>query len=181
MALLEIRNVTRRFGDFKAVDDVSFDIESGEFFTLLGPSGCGKTTILRMIAGFGDPDEGIILLDGEPLTGTPPERRPVHTVFQSYALFPHMTVSGNIAFPLEMAGRSRGEIRRRVAQAVALVPLEEKGGNYPHELSDGHKASYPRARPHQPTAPAAARLRSAAAPGAVAHVDGNQGTLATAR
>ena len=139
MALLEIRNVTRRFDDFKAVDDVSFDIEAGEFFTLLGPSGCGKTTILRMIAGFGEPDEGVILLDGQPLTGIPPERRPVHTVFQSYALFPHMTVSGNIAFPLEMAGCARDEIRRRVREALALVHLEDKGGHYPHELSGGQK------------------------------------------
>ncbi|MFA5916277.1 MAG: ABC transporter ATP-binding protein [Sterolibacterium sp.] len=139
MALLEIRNVTRRFGDFKAVDDVSFGIEAGEFFTLLGPSGCGKTTILRMIAGFDDPDAGVMLLDGQPLTGIPPERRPVHTVFQSYALFPHMTVSGNIAFPLEMAGRSRDEISRRVAETLALVHLEDKGGSYPHELSGGQK------------------------------------------
>ena len=139
MALLEIRNVTRRFGDFKAVDDVSFSIETGEFFTLLGPSGCGKTTILRMIAGFDDPDAGVMLLDGQPLTGMPPERRPVHTVFQSYALFPHMTVSGNIAFPLEMAGRSRDEIARRVAETLALVHLEDKGGSYPHELSGGQK------------------------------------------
>ncbi|MBI5923395.1 MAG: ABC transporter ATP-binding protein [Betaproteobacteria bacterium] len=139
MALLEIRNVTRRFGDFKAVDAVSFSIEAGEFFTLLGPSGCGKTTILRMIAGFDDPDAGVMLLDGQPLTGIPPERRPVHTVFQSYALFPHMTVAGNIAFPLEMAGKSRDEIARRVAETLALVHLEDKGGSYPHELSGGQK------------------------------------------
>ena len=105
MALLEIRNVTRRFGDFVAVDDVSSRVEAGEFFTLLGPSGCGKTTLLRMIAGFDLPDEGSILLDGVDLTGTPPEKRPVHTVFQSYALFPHMTVAQNIAFPLKMAGK----------------------------------------------------------------------------
>ena len=139
MALLEIGNVTKHFGDFKAVDDVSFSIEAGEFFTLLGPSGCGKTTILRMIAGFDGPDAGVMLLDGRALTGIPPERRPVHTVFQSYALFPHMTVSGNIAFPLEMAGRSRDEIARRVADTLALVHLEDKGESFPHELSGGQK------------------------------------------
>jgi spermidine/putrescine transport system ATP-binding protein len=103
MALLEIRNVTRRYGDLVAVDDVSLAVEAGEFFTLLGPSGCGKTTLLRMIAGFEQPDAGCILLDGRDLADTPPERRPVHTVFQSYALFPHMTVAENVAFPLRMA------------------------------------------------------------------------------
>mgnify|MGYP003612376075 FL=1 len=125
MALLEIRNITRRFGSLEAVKDVTLDIEAGEFFTLLGPSGCGKTTILRMIAGFDAPDAGELYLDGQPLAGTPPEKRPVHTVFQSYALFPHLTVAGNIAFPLEMAGRSRDEIRRRTAETLALVHLED--------------------------------------------------------
>jgi spermidine/putrescine transport system ATP-binding protein len=139
MALLEIRNVTRRFGSLEAVKDVSISIEAGEFFTLLGPSGCGKTTILRMIAGFDEPDEGEILLDGKSLAGVPPEKRPLHTVFQSYALFPHMTVAGNIAFPLEMAGKSALEIRRRVAETLALVHLEDKADSFPHELSGGQK------------------------------------------
>ncbi|OHC68957.1 MAG: spermidine/putrescine ABC transporter ATP-binding protein [Rhodocyclales bacterium RIFCSPLOWO2_02_FULL_63_24] len=139
MALLEIRNVTRRFGSLEAVKDVSIAIEAGEFFTLLGPSGCGKTTILRMIAGFDVPDEGEILLDGKSLSGVPPEKRPLHTVFQSYALFPHMTVAGNIAFPLEMAGKSALEIRRRVDETLALVHLEDKAGSFPHELSGGQK------------------------------------------
>src|SRR5574341_1892405 len=112
MALLDIRNVTRRFGALTAVDDVSLAIETGEFFTLLGPSGCGKTTLLRMIAGFDLPDEGAILLDGHDLAGTPPEKRPVHTVFQSYALFPHMTVAQNVAFPLRMAGKDPDAIAR---------------------------------------------------------------------
>src|SRR5476651_762865 len=103
MALLEIRNITRRFGALTAVDNVSLAVEAGEFFTLLGPSGCGKTTLLRMIAGFDLPDAGQILLDVVDFAQTPPERRPVRTVFQSYALFPHMTVAGNIAFPLKMA------------------------------------------------------------------------------
>ncbi|HET7775185.1 MAG TPA: ABC transporter ATP-binding protein [Azospira sp.] len=139
MALLEIRHVTRRFGSLAAVQDVSLAIEAGEFFTLLGPSGCGKTTLLRMIAGFDAPDEGELLLDGQPLAGIPPERRPVHTVFQSYALFPHMTVAGNIAFPLEMAGLPLREVRRRVRETLALVHLEDKAGAYPEELSGGQK------------------------------------------
>ncbi len=139
MALLEIDRVTKRFGTLEAVKDVSLSIEAGEFFTLLGPSGCGKTTILRMIAGFDEPDEGELRLDGRPLTGIPPEQRPVHTVFQSYALFPHLTVAGNIAFPLEMAGIGGDELRRRVGETLALVHLEDKGEAYPHELSGGQK------------------------------------------
>ena len=139
MALLELRHITRRFGALEAVKDVSLAVEAGEFFTLLGPSGCGKTTILRMIAGFDEPDDGQLFLDGQPLAGIPPERRPVHTVFQSYALFPHLTVAGNIAFPLEMARRPAGEIRRRVDETLALVHLEDKGKAYPHELSGGQK------------------------------------------
>jgi spermidine/putrescine transport system ATP-binding protein len=139
MALLEIRNVTRRFGALEAVKDVTLAIEGGEFFTLLGPSGCGKTTILRMLAGFDEPDAGDILLDGESLAGIPPEKRPLHTVFQSYALFPHMTVAGNVAFPLEMAGKARDEIRRRVGETLELVHLTDKADSFPHELSGGQK------------------------------------------
>ena len=139
MALLELKNVTRRFGSLEAVKEVTLAIEAGEFFTLLGPSGCGKTTILRMIAGFETPDEGEILLDGKSLAGVPPEKRPLHTVFQNYALFPHMSVSGNVAFPLEVAGLSRAECRRRVAEALTLVHLSDKGAAYPHELSGGQK------------------------------------------
>ena len=101
MALLEIRDVTRRFGDFTAVNNVNITIETGEFFTLLGPSGCGKTTLLRMIAGFDLPDSGQILLDGINIVSIPPEKRPIHTVFQSYALFPHMNVFDNVAFGLK--------------------------------------------------------------------------------
>ena len=119
MALLEIRNVTRRFGDFTAVDGVSLAIEAGEFFTLLGPSGCGKTTLLRMIAGFDLPDGGSILLDGE-RSRRPAARktRPVRTVFQSYALFPHMTVEGNVAFPLKMAKTPAARSAAKVAEAL---------------------------------------------------------------
>jgi spermidine/putrescine transport system ATP-binding protein len=139
MALLEIHHVSRRFGDLKAVDDVCLSIEAGEFFTLVGPSGCGKTTLLRLIAGFEDPDSGELLLDSRPLAGVPAEKRPVHTVFQSYALFPHMTVAQNIAFPLEMAGRTADEIRRRVEEALDLVHLADKAQQFPHELSGGQK------------------------------------------
>ena len=139
MALLEIRNVTRRFGDFTAVDNVSISIEAGEFFTLLGPSGCGKTTLLRMIAGFDLPDAGHILLDGKDMVGTPPEKRPIHTVFQSYALFPHMTVADNIAFPLKMAGTIPDEISSRVREALDDVRLSNFGNRFPQELSGGQK------------------------------------------
>jgi spermidine/putrescine transport system ATP-binding protein len=139
MALLEIRNVTRRFGSYTAVDNVSIDVEAGEFFTLLGPSGCGKTTLLRMIAGFDLPDSGQILLDGNDMVGTPPEKRPVHTVFQTYALFPHMTVADNIAFPLKMAGKAPQEIKSRVGELLERVRLPNFGNRFPHELSGGQK------------------------------------------
>jgi spermidine/putrescine transport system ATP-binding protein len=139
MALLELRNVTRRFGGFVAVDNISLSIESGEFFTLLGPSGCGKTTILRMIAGFDRPDAGQILLDGVDLEDTAPEKRPVRTVFQNYALFPHMTVAQNVAFPLKMAGIAGAEADRMLKEGLELVHLTDKATAYPHELSGGQK------------------------------------------
>ncbi len=139
MARLELRNITRRFGDFVAVDDVSLTIESGEFFTLLGPSGCGKTTILRMIAGFDLPDAGQVLLDGRDLADTPPEKRSIHTVFQNFALFPHMTVAQNVAFPLKMARRPEAEIRGMLGDALEQVHLADKANAYPNELSGGQK------------------------------------------
>jgi len=139
MALLEIQNVTRRFGDFTAVDNVSIEIDAAEFFTLLGPSGCGKTTLLRMIAGFDLPDGGRILLNGEDLAERPPERRPMRMVFQSYALFPHMTVEGNVAFPLQMSKTPGGEIPAKVQAALEDVRLTGFGKRYPHELSGGQK------------------------------------------
>ena len=139
MPILEIRNISRHFGTFEAVMDVSFEVEAGEFFTLLGPSGCGKTTILRMIAGFDLPDAGQILLDGNDLASTPAEKRPIHTVFQSYALFPHLTVGQNIAFPLRMAGVPDAELQRRVRETLAQVHLAKLAGHYPHEISDGQK------------------------------------------
>ncbi|MEO8487674.1 MAG: ABC transporter ATP-binding protein, partial [Betaproteobacteria bacterium] len=139
MALLEIQGVTRRFGDFTAVDDVGLAIEAGEFFTLLGPSGCGKTTLLRMIAGFDLPDAGRIVLDGEDLADRPPERRPVRTVFQSYALFPHMTVEENVAFPLRMTGVPSAEMPAKIAGALEDVRLTGFGRRMPHELSGGQR------------------------------------------
>jgi spermidine/putrescine transport system ATP-binding protein len=139
VALLEIDGVSRRFGDFTAVDNVSLAIEAGEFFTLLGPSGCGKTTLLRMIAGFDIPDGGHIRLDGRDLIESPPEERPVRTVFQSYALFPHMTVDDNIAFPLRMAKTPSREIGPKVAAALEDVRLQGFGARYPQELSGGQR------------------------------------------
>jgi spermidine/putrescine transport system ATP-binding protein len=139
MALLEIRNVTRRFGKFTAVDDVSLSIESGEFFTLLGPSGCGKTTLLRMIAGFDVPDAGQIILDGKGMTGIAPESRNIHTVFQSYALFPHMTVEENIAFPLKMSRVDPSQIGARIEETLEDVRLTGMNKRYPSELSGGQK------------------------------------------
>jgi spermidine/putrescine transport system ATP-binding protein len=139
MALLEIRNVSRRFGDFVAVNDVTLSIEAGEFFCLLGPSGCGKTTLLRMIAGFDAPDGGSIWLDGRDMTGIPPEARNVHTVFQSYALFPHMSVADNIAFPLRMAKVAPVEIAQRVDEALEDVSLTGMSARYPNELSGGQR------------------------------------------
>src|SRR5512139_4320898 len=139
MALLELCNLTRRFGDLVAVDDVSLAIESGEFVTLLGPSGCGKTTLLRMIAGFELPDTGRILLDGRDLADTPPEKRPLHTVFQSYALFPHVSVAQNIAFPLRMARRPPAEANKMLRDVLEQVHLSDKADAYPHEISGGQK------------------------------------------
>lgn len=138
-ALLEIVNVSRQFDAFVALDKVSLHIEAGEFFTLLGPSGCGKTTLLRLIAGFDQPDGGDILLDGKSIIKTPPEHRPLHTIFQNYALFPHMTVAENIAFPLRMAGCEKKEIQARVAEALEDVSLPDKGKQYPDALSGGQK------------------------------------------
>ena len=139
MALVEVRGVTRRFGDFVAVNDVSLSIEAGEFFCLLGPSGCGKTTLLRMIAGFDAPNGGSIWLDGKDMAAVPPERRNVHTVFQSYALFPHMSVRDNIAFPLKMAKVNAAEIEARVEEALEDVSLTGMSDRFPSELSGGQR------------------------------------------
>ena len=139
MALLEIRDVTKSFGDFTAVNNVNINIEAGEFFTLLGPSGCGKTTLLRILAGFDFPESGQILLDGKDILRMPPEKRPIHTVFQSYALFPHLTVTENVAFPLKMSGIPKGEINSRVNEFLDKVHLSGFVNRFPHELSGGQK------------------------------------------
>src|SRR6476660_2656107 len=109
-ALVSFERISKRFGDFTAVDDVSLDIHDGEFFALLGPSGCGKTTLLRRLAGFETPDAGRVVLAGTNLAGIPPYRRPVNMMFQSYALFPHMTVGANVAFGLKQDGLPKQEI-----------------------------------------------------------------------
>ena len=137
--LLRIEAVSKRFGEFTAVDQLSLDVFQGEFFALLGPSGCGKTTLLRLIAGFERPSSGRIILDGVDLGPVPPHRRPVNIMFQSYALFPHLTVEANIAFGLKQEGLPRSEIASRVADMLALVKLESFGRRKPHELSGGQR------------------------------------------
>lgn len=137
--MVELRGVTKRFGEFVAVDRVDLAIRAGEFLTLLGPSGCGKTTLLRMIAGFETPDIGTVLLDGVDVTHAPPYRRNVNQVFQSYALFPHLSVKENIAFGLRMQKARAEERERRVREAIALVSLGGLEDRKPHELSGGQR------------------------------------------
>ena len=137
--LLRFENVTRRFGDFTAVDDVTLDVEKGETFSLLGPSGCGKTTLLRMAAGFDRPDSGRILLDGRDITHLPPDERPVNTVFQSYALFPHLSVRDNIAFGPKLKRWSTAEVKRETERMLELVDLTAHAGKKPSQLSGGQK------------------------------------------
>jgi len=144
--LLRIAGVTKRFGDHVAVEDVSLDIHRGEFFALLGGSGSGKSTLLRMLAGLLQPDAGRILLDGQDMAGVPAYQRPVNMMFQSYALFPHMTVAQNIAFGLRMEGASRPAIRDRVAEMLALVRMEGFGDRRPSALSGGQRARIALAR-----------------------------------
>ena len=139
MAILEIKNITKKFGGNIVVDNISLDIKKGEFFTLLGPSGCGKTTLLRIIAGLETPDNGQVFLDGVDITNLPPEKRPLHTIFQSYALFPHMTVADNIAFPLKMAKWDKSKIDAQVNELLEDVQLTKFKDRYPHELSGGQK------------------------------------------
>ncbi len=140
---IEARNAVKAFGQgdhvVRALDDVSIQIRKAEFFTLLGPSGCGKTTLLRLIAGFEMPTSGTILLDGADITDLPPNRRPVNTVFQSYALFPHLTVAENVGFGLTMQGRPKAEVKARVAEMLALVKLEAMATRKTSQLSGGQQ------------------------------------------
>jgi spermidine/putrescine transport system ATP-binding protein len=136
---VELSGVTKRFGEFVAVDDLSLDIYEGEFFSLLGPSGCGKTTTLRMIAGFEEPTEGGISVDGDPMRGVPPYRRPVNTVFQSYAIFPHLNVFDNVAFGLRRSGVKGEELRNRVTDACEMVQLSGFEKRKPNALSGGQQ------------------------------------------
>jgi len=139
MPLLEISEVSKSFGTITAVDRVSLAVEHGELFALLGPSGCGKTTLLRLIAGFELPDRGRITIDGSDVTAVPPYRRPVNMMFQSYALFPHLDVAGNIAFGLKQEGMDRRRRAARVAEMLALVQMSDYARRRPHELSGGQK------------------------------------------
>jgi spermidine/putrescine transport system ATP-binding protein len=134
---VELEGVCKRFGDFEAVKDMSLQVRQGEFFSLLGPSGCGKTTTLRLIAGFEQPSEGSIRLDGQDVAAVPPYRRNVNTVFQSYALFEHLDVSENVAFGLRRRKVPKPEIGQRVAEALELVALEHRATDRPAQLSGG--------------------------------------------
>jgi putrescine transport system ATP-binding protein len=136
---IEFRNVTKRFGSFTAVDNQSLVIYEREFHALLGPSGCGKTTLLRMLAGFEEPTEGSIWLDGKSLAGVPPHRRPVNMMFQSYALFPHMSVEANVAFGLKQDKLPKDEIAARVADMLKLVKMEAFANRKPDQLSGGQR------------------------------------------
>jgi len=134
---VELRSVTKRFGDFVAVDDLSLELEQGEFFTLLGPSGCGKTTTLRMIAGFERPTEGEVRIEDEDVAQLPPHKRPTNTVFQSYALFPHLSVEANVAFGLKRKKVAKDEIAERVKAELERVGLAAEANRRPSQLSGG--------------------------------------------
>ena len=136
---VRLDHVVKKFDDVYAVDDLSLEIERGSFFALLGPSGCGKTTTLRMIGGFEEPTSGTIYLGEEPVTGKPPYKRDVNTVFQSYALFPHLTIAENVAFGLRRKGVAKQEVRGRVAEILRLVGLEGMEGRKPRQLSGGQQ------------------------------------------
>ena len=136
---ISIKGITKRYGTFTAVSDVSLDIFRGELFCLLGGSGCGKSTLLRMLAGFETPTEGKILIDGQDMAGVPPDKRPTNMMFQSYALFPHMTVEKNVAYGLLREGKSKREAYDRVAEMLKLVKLEPFARRKPHQLSGGQR------------------------------------------
>src|SRR5690348_1143970 len=136
---IQLEGLTKAFGEHVAVDAIDIDMPAGEFFTMLGPSGCGKTTTLRMIAGFERPTSGRIVLDGADVAQTPPHKRNVNTVFQSYALFPHLDVAKNVAFGLKYQRCTKDEARRRVAEALELVQLTGFEGRKSSQLSGGQQ------------------------------------------
>ena len=136
---VSLEGLTKAYGELRAVDDVSLEVDPGEFVTFLGPSGSGKTTTLRMVAGFAEPDSGRVRLDARDLSGVPPYKRDIGMVFQNYALFPHMSAARNIAFPLEMRGLGKAEVRERVREALALVRLQDLGERRPGQLSGGQQ------------------------------------------
>lgn len=136
---IHIEGVSKQFGDFQALSGASFTIKQGEFFSLLGPSGCGKTTLLRILAGFEDPSAGIVYLDGKNILGLPPNQRSTNTVFQNYALFPHLTAFENIAFPLRLKKLPKKEIKKRVFEYLDLVQLRGQENKKPHQMSGGQK------------------------------------------
>ena len=136
---VRLQGVSKRFGDLTAVREMDLDIPRGQFFTMLGPSGCGKTTTLRMIAGFEEPSDGTVLLDGEDVTGLPPFKRATNTVFQTYALFPHLSVERNVAFGLQRKRVSKEEIRRRVSEELERVGLAAHANRKPRQLSGGQQ------------------------------------------
>lgn len=150
---VELRGVRKRFGSAWAVDGVDLQIPHGQFYSLLGPSGCGKTTTLRLVAGFERPDQGQVLIGGEDVVGLPPYRRSVNTVFQHYALFPHLSVGGNVAFGLEEKRLAPTEVRRRVDEALAMVQLINLRERKPRELSGGQqqRVALARALVNRPT------------------------------
>ncbi len=137
--LIRFERVTKRFGDFSAIDDIDLDIYPREFFALLGPSGCGKTTLMRMLAGFEAPSAGEITLEGRDIVPVPPHKRAVNMMFQSYALFPHLSVYDNIAFGLKRSGMDRGAIDARVQEMLRLVQLQRFAGRKPHQVSGGQR------------------------------------------
>jgi spermidine/putrescine ABC transporter ATP-binding subunit len=138
-AIISLRNLSKHFGPVRAVDDISFDIRRGEFFSLLGPSGCGKTTLLRMLAGFEQPTAGDLLIDGQQMAGVPAYARPTNMVFQNYAIFPHLNVAENIAFGLRKRGFTKPEMAKRVDEALALIKMEGYGGRASNQLSGGQR------------------------------------------
>ncbi|MBE2264060.1 MAG: ABC transporter ATP-binding protein [Burkholderiaceae bacterium] len=146
MSFLELQGLSKRYGDFSAVTECTLSVAKGEFVCLLGPSGCGKTTTLQMVAGFVQPTSGRIVLDGKDITGIKPDKRGLGIVFQSYALFPHMTVADNVAFGLEMRGVAAPERRRRVGETLELVHLGAMAARYPRELSGGQRQRVAMAR-----------------------------------